>query len=104
MPPDYDKNETMNTRYKGTAIAAIRACTDRETLDATLALFGITDKRWAIELLAECMYSPQTFPDPVELSDEDKLELTKEMFLTGVWRLNEYYDRMGPNIIMSYTS
>jgi hypothetical protein len=77
------------------AVAAIRTCKTRETLDDILARFEITETREAIECLNECMYNPQIFFSTKPLSLEDELEFTKQVFLTGTWRLNEYYERMG---------
>jgi hypothetical protein len=77
------------------AVAAIRTCKTRETLDSMLARFEIEDTDKAIDCLNTCMYKPQTFASPIPISPEDDLEFTKQIFLTGTWRLNEYYDRMG---------
>ena len=79
---------------KEAAIAAIRTCKNRESLDDILKRFEITDTQKAIDCLNECMYNPQRFFSSNPLSHEDELELTKQIFLTGTWRLNEYYDRM----------
>jgi hypothetical protein len=77
------------------AVAAIRTCKTREDLDDMLEQFGIKDTENAINYLNECMYTPQTFASPTPIPPEDELEFTKQIFLTGTWRLNEYYDRMG---------
>jgi hypothetical protein len=41
------------------------------------------------------MYNPERFFSAEFASVEDELELTKQIFPTGTWRLNEYYERMG---------
>jgi hypothetical protein len=79
---------------KEAAIAAIRTCKTRESLEDLLRRFEITAAREVIDCLNECMYNPQRFFSSEAISLEDELELTKQMFLTGTWRLNEYYDRM----------
>jgi hypothetical protein len=80
---------------KETAIAALRTCKTRETLEDILARFEITDTQKSIDCLNECMFNSKIFFSPRPLSLKDELEFTKQIFLTGAWRLNEYYDRMG---------
>jgi hypothetical protein len=79
---------------KEAAIAAIRTCKTRESLDDMLKRFELTDSQEILTCLNECMYNPRRFfstgPDTIE----DELEFTKQIFLTGTWRLNEYYERM----------
>jgi hypothetical protein len=82
-------------KNKEAAIAAIRTCKNRKDLDDMLDQFDITGIQEAISCLNECMYNPQTFASPKATSQEDELEFNKQIFLTGTWRLNEYYDRMG---------
>jgi hypothetical protein len=40
------------------------------------------------------MYSPEVFFSS-KPATADEMEFTKQVFLTGKWRLNELYDRMG---------
>jgi hypothetical protein len=75
------------------AVAAIRTCKTREALDEMLARFEITDGAKIIKYLDECMYSPTKYFSK-EISPEVDLEFTKQIFLTGTWRLNEFYERM----------
>jgi hypothetical protein len=37
--------------------------------------------------------SPRRFFLNEKITLEDELEFTKQIFLTGTWRLNEYYER-----------
>ena len=77
------------------AIAAIRTCKTQKSLDDMLARFELTDSKEIINCLNQCMYSPKRFFSSSSVSVEDDLELTKQIFLAGTWRLNEFYDRMG---------
>jgi hypothetical protein len=83
----------MNKR--DAAIAAIRTCKTREELSDMLKRFEITDERDTIDCLNQCMYSPQVSFTPKPGNIADELEFTTRIFLTGKWRLNIYYDRMG---------
>jgi uncharacterized protein YaaN involved in tellurite resistance len=75
------------------AVAAIRTCKTRESLDEMLKKFEISNAEEIIECLDECMYNPQRFFFN-EIPQDVDLEFTKQIFLTGTWRLNEFYDRM----------
>jgi hypothetical protein len=87
MGPDTENMEAV--------IAAVRTCKTREALTVCLRRFEISDTQKTIDLLNTCMYKPETFAPPKPTSPEDELEFTKQIFLTGTWRLNKYYDRMG---------
>jgi hypothetical protein len=80
---------------KEAAIAAIRTCKTRGSLDDMLSRFEVIDAQEVIDCLNECMYNPERFFTSEPITLEDELELTKQIFLTGTWRLNIYYDRMG---------
>jgi hypothetical protein len=82
-------------KNKEAAIAAIRTCKTRTALDAELERFEIADTQETIDCLNECMYNPEIFYSAKPVTSEDELEFTKQVFLTGTWRLNEYYERMG---------
>ena len=81
-------------KYQEAAIAAIRTCETRDALDDMLEKFGITDMQEVIDYLNICMYSPQTF-FASKPNTEEELEFTKQIFLTGTWKINKYYERMG---------
>ena len=76
------------------AIAAIRTCKTREALEDMLAKFEVSEEE-AISCLEECMYKPKTYFSAKPITTEDVLEFTKQVFLTGTWQLNTYYDKMG---------
>jgi hypothetical protein len=87
--------EVLAVENREAAIAAIRTCKTRESLEDMLSRFEITGEQEAIDCLNKCMYNPQIFFSSRPSSLEDECEFTKQIFLTGTWRLNEYYDRMG---------
>ena len=76
------------------AIADIRTCKTRESLDEMLAKFDIIDNQEIIDCLNKCMYDPEKFYSAPPSSIDVELEITKQIFLTGTWRLNEIYERM----------
>jgi len=92
----------MAMEDKDAAIAAIRTCKTRETLDKMLKKFEVTDGQETVDYLNECMYNPQTFFSSEPITIEEEAEFTKQVFLTGTWRLNEYYDRLGIGTIAAH--
>ena len=78
------------------AVAAIRTCRTMDTLDAELARFDLHEPQEIIDCLNRCMYNPERFFSSGDgVSVEEDLEMTKQIFLAGTWRLNEFYERMG---------
>jgi len=77
------------------AVAAIRTCKTSDSLNSMLARFELTDSQEIINCLNECMYNPTRYFSANNVTIEEDLELTKQIFLTGTWRLNEFYNRMG---------
>jgi len=77
-------------------IRAIRACKTSDALDETLRDFNLTDSEEIINCLNECMYDPEKFFCPGDNATvEEDLEVTKQIFLAGTWRISELYDQMG---------
>lgn len=77
------------------AVAAIRTCKTQTALDDMLGRFELTDSREIVECLNRCMYDPERYFSANKVTIEEDLALTRQIFLTGTWRLNEFYDRMG---------
>jgi hypothetical protein len=74
---------------------ALKECTTRESIEDTFKRYGIADTQDQIDKLNHAMGNPQTFFTPDDVSLEDTLELTIQMFLTMSWRVNEIYDKIG---------
>ena len=77
------------------AVAAIRTCKSLGSLNDMLTRFDLTDSHEVIDCLNKCMFNPERYFSTATVAIEDDLEFTKQIFLTGTWRLNEYYERMG---------
>jgi len=76
-------------------VGALKECGSKESIENVFNLFGINDKADRISRLNDCMGNPQTFFSSDNISVEEKYELTIQMFLTGSWKLSEYYKRLG---------
>jgi hypothetical protein len=75
-------------------MGTLKECTTRESIGDAFKRYGITDTQEKIDRLNQCMGNPQTFFSPNEVSLEDTLSLTIQMFLTMSWKLNEIYDKI----------
>ena len=74
-------------------IKTIRDCKNRKALEEKLQLNRFADSNKTIEFLNKCMYNPITnFSAGKNITLDEKLEMTKQMFLAGTWRLNEVYE------------
>lgn len=86
----------MPNENKEAAIAAIRTCKTLDSLNKVLKRFDLVDSQEIIDCLIECMYSPETFRCPGgDTSVEEDLEMAKQIFLVGTWRISELHERMG---------
>ena len=85
----------MNEEKNNIVTSALKGCGSKESIEDVFALFQIGDKTERIVKLNDSMGNPQTFFSSNEISIEDKYELTVQMFLTGSWKLSEYYERLG---------
>ena len=85
----------MNNQNESIIINALRACKSRDDINDLFKIHNITKTNKKIELLNESMYSPETFYSSGDINEEDKLDLTIEIFLMNDWRLNERYEKAG---------
>jgi len=86
------------SKHRNAAIAAIRTCVSLDTLEDILRRFELTDSAEIIELLNECMFNPERFYCPGgKVSPDENLEMTKEIFLTGIWKISEFHEARVPH-------
>lgn len=85
----------MSKKNEDIIINGLRACKSRDDINELFKIHNITETSKKIELLNESMYSPETFYSSGDINEEDKLDLTIEIFLMDDWRLNERYEKAG---------
>ena len=76
-------------------VGALKECGSRSSIEEIFNLHDISGKEERVGLLNECMGNPQTFFSQEHVSENDRYELTIQMFLTKSWKLRAYYERMG---------
>lgn len=74
---------------------ALSECLTKEDIEKLFEMFEVKSKQTRINLLNDCMGNPQTFFSSGDVDLHNKYELTIQMFLTGSWKINLYYEKMG---------
>jgi hypothetical protein len=86
-----DNNKKLNKILAG----ALRECETQEQVEDTFNRFDMADVGGKTEHLTLCMGNPLTFFAGEEPDAATKYATVLSMFLTGEWRLNEIYERIG---------
>jgi hypothetical protein len=75
-------------------VGALKECRSVEAVEEVFSLFHIAGFSERMRMLDECMGSPETsyWGEPCE---KDQYEIQVQIFLAGIWRLNEVYERTG---------
>jgi len=76
-------------------IKALRVCKARFAVEDMFVRFGIKSPATKYAALHMAMYNPIVFYEGKSENPEVKYELQLQIFLTGTWRLNKVYDKMG---------
>jgi hypothetical protein len=67
-------------------IGAIRECFDKEQLEETFTLFGVTDIQEKAGILIEAMYNPAVFFSSGSMDIEQEYKTLAGAFLSRVWK------------------
>jgi hypothetical protein len=76
-------------------VGALRECETQEQVEDTFKRFDTADIVDRTEHLTVCMGNPLTFFAGEEPDTATKYATVLSMFLTGEWKLNEIYERIG---------
>jgi hypothetical protein len=76
-------------------VGALRECETQEQVEDTFNRFDMADIAGKAEHLTVCMGNPLTFFASEEPDAATKYATVLSMFLTGEWKLNEIYERIG---------
>ncbi|GHU48928.1 hypothetical protein FACS1894200_06830 [Spirochaetia bacterium] len=82
----------MNTKI---LVGALKACETEEQVEDTFGKFEVANLSEKIQALNESMGSPEMFFCGGDTDKEAEYSTTLSMFLTGEWKLNYFYDKMG---------
>jgi hypothetical protein len=76
-------------------VGALEQCDTKELVEDTFARFSITGDTEKLEHIIEAMGRPTTFFADGGKDIEARYSTVLSMFLTGEWKMNELYARMG---------
>ena len=84
----------MKNKIDERLINALKPCISKELIEDTFKIFEIEDILEKIDYLNKCMGNPQTFFSCGTPENEEKYELTIQMFLVRAWELNDLYNQL----------
>ena len=76
-------------------VGALERCDTKELVDDTFSRFGISDYSPKTDHLIEAMGKPELFFSDGGNDIEGRYNTVLSMFLTGEWKMNKLYERMG---------
>jgi len=76
-------------------VGALQQCDTKELLEDTFSRFNLSDCLNKTEHLVEAMGNPTLFFSEGTIDVESRYSTVLSMFLTGEWKMNKLYERMG---------
>jgi len=76
-------------------VGALQQCDNKEQIEDTFDRYNISDYSQKSDHIIEAMGSPVLFFSKGELDPESRYATVLSMFLTGEWKMNKLYERMG---------
>ena len=89
-----EKLDSLKNDDRARIIEGLQGCSSEEAVMDLFSEFGVENNREKIELLREARGNPQIF-NSSEISLGDQVQREISVLLTGVWKLNEIYERAG---------
>jgi hypothetical protein len=76
-------------------VGALEHCDTKELVEDTFSRFGVSDYSPKTDHLVEAMGKPMLFFSEGGIDAEGRYATILSMFLTGEWKMNKLYERMG---------
>jgi hypothetical protein len=76
-------------------VGALQQCDTKELLEDTFFRFNLSDFSQKTEHLVEAMGNPTLFFSDGVIDIESRYSTVLSMFLTGEWKMNKLYERVG---------
>ena len=76
-------------------VGALQQCDTKELVEDTFTRYTISDYSQKADHIVEAMGSPVLFFSEGSMDDESRYATVLSMFLTGEWKMNKLYERMG---------
>ena len=85
----------MSTEINNVLVGALQHCESKELVEDTFARFSISDYPLKTDHLVEAMGKPELFFSEGGKDIEGRYATVLSMFLTGEWKMNKLYERVG---------
>jgi hypothetical protein len=85
----------MATEVNKVLVGALEQCDTKELVEDTFSRFGVSDYIPKTDHLIEAMGKPDLFFSDGGKDVEERYSTVLSMFLTGEWKMNKLYERMG---------
>jgi len=76
-------------------VGALQQCDDKDQIEDTFCRYSISDCIQKSDHIVEAMGNPVLFFSRGEADPESRYATVLSMFLTGEWKMNKLYERMG---------
>jgi hypothetical protein len=76
-------------------VGALQQCDTEELVEDTFLRYNICDYSRKAGHIVEAMGSPVLFLSDGDMDTERRYDTVLAMFLTGEWKMNKLYERMG---------
>lgn len=76
-------------------VGALQQCETKDLVEDTFTRYSILDYSKKSDHIVEAMGNPMLFFSKGEIDPESRYATVLSMFLTGEWKMNKLYERMG---------
>jgi len=85
----------MTVEVNKVLVGALQQCDTKELVEDTFTRFNTSDCSQKTNHLIEAMGKPTLFFSEGDIDTEERYNTVLSMFLTGEWKMNKLYERMG---------
>jgi len=85
----------MTTEINRVLVGALQQCDTKELVEDTFNRFSTSDNSQKADHLIEAMGNPMLFFSEGDIDIEGRYTTVLSMFLTGEWKMNKLYERVG---------
>jgi len=76
-------------------VGALQQCDTKKLVEDTFSRYSISDYSQKSDHIVEAMGNPVLFFSTGKIEPESRYATVLSMFLTGEWKMNKLYERMG---------
>jgi len=85
----------MTMEINKVVVGALQQCDTKELVEDTFTRYNISDYSKKADHIVEAMGNPILFFSEGGIDIESRYDTVLSMFLTGEWKMNRLYERMG---------